>query len=99
MSLTEEQIQRYSRNIILEQIGGAGQEKLLASNAIWTCVSCMTCNSRCPKSVRIAEVFEALRQVLLRRREDHLFTQKLSQKTLGELPPIALIGSFRKLTS
>jgi molybdopterin/thiamine biosynthesis adenylyltransferase len=34
MSLTEEQIQRYSRNIILEQIGGRGQERLLASKVL-----------------------------------------------------------------
>ncbi len=34
MTLTEEQIQRYSRNIILEQIGGEGQEKLLASKVL-----------------------------------------------------------------
>ncbi|MCL5279056.1 MAG: HesA/MoeB/ThiF family protein [Planctomycetes bacterium] len=34
MSLTEEQIQRYSRNIILEQVGGAGQEKLLSSRVL-----------------------------------------------------------------
>jgi molybdopterin/thiamine biosynthesis adenylyltransferase len=34
MALTEEQIQRYSRNIILEQVGGAGQEKLLASKVL-----------------------------------------------------------------
>ncbi len=34
MALTEEQIQRYSRNIILEQIGGEGQEKLLASRVL-----------------------------------------------------------------
>lgn len=34
MSLTEEQIQRYSRNIILEQVGGLGQEKLLASKVL-----------------------------------------------------------------
>lgn len=34
MSLTEQQIQRYSRNILLEQIGGAGQEKLLASKVL-----------------------------------------------------------------
>ncbi|OHB68195.1 MAG: adenylyltransferase [Planctomycetes bacterium RBG_13_62_9] len=34
MVLTEEQIQRYSRNIILEQIGGKGQEKLLASKVL-----------------------------------------------------------------
>ncbi|HEC04348.1 MAG TPA: molybdopterin-synthase adenylyltransferase MoeB [Phycisphaerales bacterium] len=34
MSLTEQQIERYSRHIILEQIGGAGQEKLLSSSVL-----------------------------------------------------------------
>jgi molybdopterin/thiamine biosynthesis adenylyltransferase len=34
MSLTEQQIERYSRNIILREIGGAGQEKLLASRVL-----------------------------------------------------------------
>jgi molybdopterin/thiamine biosynthesis adenylyltransferase len=34
MSLTEKQMERYSRHIILEQIGGAGQEKLLASKIL-----------------------------------------------------------------
>jgi molybdopterin/thiamine biosynthesis adenylyltransferase len=34
MSLTEQQIERYSRNIILKEIGGAGQERLLASRVL-----------------------------------------------------------------
>ena len=34
MSLTEQQIERYSRHIILEQIGGVGQEKLLSSKVL-----------------------------------------------------------------
>lgn len=34
MSLTEQQIERYSRHIILEQVGGTGQEKLLSSKVL-----------------------------------------------------------------
>lgn len=34
MSLTEQQIERYSRHIILERIGGAGQEKLLSGKVL-----------------------------------------------------------------
>src|SRR4030042_4416928 len=34
MPLSEQQIARYSRHILLEPIGGAGQEKLLASKVL-----------------------------------------------------------------
>jgi len=34
MELTEEQIKRYSRHIILEEVGGQGQEKLLGSKVL-----------------------------------------------------------------
>jgi heterodisulfide reductase subunit C len=75
------------------------QDELLHSNSIWICASCMTCNARCPKGVNIAEVMEALRQILLRKREDHLKVQKLSDAEKGDVPPIAMISSMRKFTS
>jgi heterodisulfide reductase subunit C2 len=83
----------------MAQLGLADQ--LCGSSAIWTCVSCMTCNTRCPKNVRIAEVIEALREIVLRtnRREDRLEVSDLSPGAMAELPPIALIGAMRKLTS
>ncbi len=34
MDLTEQQIERYSRHIILQQVGGTGQEKLLSSKVL-----------------------------------------------------------------
>lgn len=85
--------------IRLAQLGM--EEKLLASNAIWNCVSCMTCNSRCPKSVKIAEVIEAIRETILRtnKRQDRLTLSDIAPETLAALPPIALIAGLRKLSA
>jgi len=77
------------------------QKQLLATRSIWMCVSCLTCNSRCPKGIRIAEVFEALRRAALRggQRNDHLKITELSPEARSVLPPIATISAMRKLTS
>ncbi len=40
-------------------------EKALTSDAIWTCVSCQTCSTRCPQSVDCAGIMDALREVSL----------------------------------
>ncbi len=75
------------------------KEELLDSKAIWVCASCMTCNVRCPKGINIAEVIEALRQILLRQRKDHVEVETLNCSERGDVPPIALISNFRKFTS
>jgi heterodisulfide reductase subunit C2 len=75
------------------------EQALLEAKSIWTCVSCLTCNTRCPKGVRVAEVIEAVRQVLLRTRQDHIDLARIPDETLAKVPPIALIGSARKFTS
>ena len=88
-------------NQIIRMVQLGMREQLSASNSVWTCVSCMTCNTRCPKNVRIAEVIEAVREIVLRtnERQDHLHIAELSPETITALPPIALISSMRKLTS
>jgi heterodisulfide reductase subunit C len=83
--------------IRLAQLGQ--KEDLVGSKTIWLCASCLTCNVRCPKGVKIAEVMEAIRQIVLRKRQDHLHIEKLADEQLESLPPIALIASFRKATS
>ena len=77
------------------------REQLLASKSIWMCVSCLTCNSRCPKGIRIAEVFESLRLAVLRtaERKDNLHIMDLNPEERAALPPIATISAMRKLTS
>lgn len=75
------------------------KDELLRSKSIWICASCFTCNARCPKGINIAEVIEAIRQILLRKREDHLKVEKLSDAEKEGVPPIAIISSMRKFTS
>jgi heterodisulfide reductase subunit C len=75
------------------------KDELLAAKSLWVCASCMTCNVRCPKGINIAEVIEALRQILLRKRQDHVHVEKLTDSEKEDVPPIALIGNFRKFTS
>ncbi len=75
------------------------KEELVGSKTIWVCASCLTCNVRCPKGVKIAEVMEAVRQVVLRKRKDRLHIEELSPEQRASVPPIALIASFRKSTS
>jgi len=91
MDILPNQIIRYA------QLGF--KEELLESRTIWICESCFMCNSRCPKGINIAEVIEALRQILLRKRKDHLEVGKLSGNEIEDVPPIALISSMRKFTS
>ena len=39
----------------------------MRSDAIWACVSCQTCSTRCPKEVDCAGIMDALRELSLRR--------------------------------
>jgi len=75
------------------------REELLEAKSVWVCASCYTCNVRCPKGIKIAEVMEAVRQVLLRKRKDHIDIPKLSAEDKAGVPAIALISNFRKFTS
>jgi heterodisulfide reductase subunit C len=75
------------------------KEELLESKSVWVCASCYTCNVRCPKGIKIAEVMEAVRQILLRKRKDHVEIPKLTDEEKASVPAIALISNFRKFTS
>ena len=75
------------------------QDELSRSKSIWICASCMTCNTRCPKGINIAEVIEAIRQIILRKGKDQVKLKDLTKAEKTDVPPIALISNFRKFTS
>ena len=74
------------------------EEDIAASRTIWQCASCLTCTVRCPKGVDISRVMEALRLIVLRKRNDFVEISKIPPETIADLPQIALVSGFRKLT-
>jgi len=75
-----------------------GLAEVLETKAIWLCASCYTCAVRCPRGLDLSKVAEALRQIKLRRAEDHIDIKKLAPEELETLPQIALISACRKFT-
>jgi heterodisulfide reductase subunit C2 len=79
-------------------------DRALRCEAIWKCVSCMTCSTRCPKSVDCAGVMDMLRQVAVERgvtsderRRTVLFQQAFLDniRRNGRLCEVELIATFK----
>lgn len=77
------------------------EEEILGINTFWLCASCLQCTSRCPKGIDIARLMDAVRTVVLRRRErkDHIHLSEFQEGFLEKVPQIALVSGFRKFLS
>lgn len=56
----------YSPARLLRMIQLGQKDEVLGSSAIWMCVSCETCGTRCPNRIRLAPVMDVLRQMALK---------------------------------
>ncbi len=79
-------------------------DKAASTTAAWQCVSCLTCSTRCPKSVNIAGVMEALKQIAVERNCVHpqlkriVAFQKAFLGTLrrnGRLNELELVADYK----
>ncbi|MFH1687774.1 MAG: 4Fe-4S dicluster domain-containing protein [bacterium] len=77
----------------------AHEERLLASDTPWVCASCHACEVRCPRGIDIPRVMEAFRQLKLRRNINQIEPSNLQPEEIIDLPQIAMVSGFRKLTS
>ena len=75
------------------------EEDVSRYKTCWTCASCHTCTVNCPRGIDLAKVMEAIRLLTLRKDVNVVEPSKLSPETVKELPQIALVSCFRKLTS
>jgi heterodisulfide reductase subunit C len=74
------------------------EEDLANSKTVWLCASCLTCTARCPRGVDLSKVMEAVRLLTLRKNKNYLEPSKMSPETIADLPQIAMVSAFRKLT-
>lgn len=79
-------------------------DRALESEAIWKCVSCVTCSTRCPQSVDCAGVIDVLRHLAVEkgvaseeRRRTVLFQEAFLDniRRNGRLRELELIGVFK----
>ena len=75
------------------------EENVTDYKTFWMCASCYNCSVNCPRGIDIAKVMEALRLLTLRKNVDYVQLSKLPGETVQEMPQIALVSGFRKLTS
>lgn len=75
-----------------------GDETVLETKTIWLCAACYTCDTRCPRGLKISAVMEALRLITLRQNKDHINPDDITYETHKNLPPITLIAAMRKYT-
>ncbi|TET37993.1 MAG: 4Fe-4S dicluster domain-containing protein [Dehalococcoidia bacterium] len=75
------------------------EEDIANSKTIWFCASCLTCSVRCPRGVDLSRIMEALRLITMRKNIDYVKISAIPGEIIAELPQIALVSSFRKLTA
>ncbi len=72
-------------------------EKLMKSNAIWNCLSCMACVERCPRDVQPGKLVEAVRLAVVRQQGlNHMKVEDVPEKLNEKLPQQAIVSAFRK---
>ena len=72
-------------------------EELMASRAIWNCLSCMACLERCPRSVEPARLVEAARLLVIRQAgKNHLLPDQIPAMLDSEIPQQELVSALRK---
>ena len=72
-------------------------EELLASDAVFKCMSCMACVERCPKGVAPGRLIEAIRLEIIRKQgQNHLKADDVPCMLDEDIPQQAIVSAFRK---
>jgi len=76
-----------------------GQIDALNSGMIWVCTTCFNCFTRCPRGIDVPRIIEALRQINLRKRVDHVNLNEITKEEMRRIPQLGIIATLRKFTA
>ena len=72
-------------------------EKLIASNAMYKCLSCFACSERCPRNVEPSKIIEAVRLTVIREQgKNYMTANDIPAKLEESLPQQAIVSALRK---
>ena len=72
-------------------------DKLMQSESIYKCLSCMACVDRCPRGVEPAKIVEAVRLAVIRQKgANHMTANDIPEKLDDDIPQQALMSALRK---
>ena len=72
-------------------------DKLMQSESIYKCLSCMACVDRCPRGVEPAKIVEAVRLAVIRQKgANHMTANDIPKKLDDDIPQQALMSAMRK---
>ena len=63
--LSDSALYGYPANSIIRMIQMGMKKEVLGSGAIWFCVYCQTCGTRCPNEIHIGILMDALREMAM----------------------------------
>ena len=87
----------YHPHQFVDMVENGRIEKLMESESIWNCLSCMACVQRCPRSVEPGKLIEAIRLAVIRQQGgNHLSEEQIPLLLDPELPQQAIVSAFRK---
>lgn len=75
------------------------RERIENVNTVWMCASCHSCEVRCPRGIEVPKVMEAVRLLKLRRNQDYVDPRTVGADVVRDVPQVALVSTFRKLTA
>lgn len=78
------------------QIGDV--ESVKKSKTIWSCASCFTCASRCPRNVDLSKLMEAVRLTIIRQKDENRLKAEDIPNLMADkkMPQQAFMSAFRK---